>query len=308
MSTLSIKLSPQYSALRICAQTCVDRGNDNSDLEGHLECGDSKILNACYCREDLQPKATKFLSSCIVTRCGYNNQDVTSAWRLYEGYCSTATRITTTKSTSTKTTSTGAATQPPTTSPIETPAPSTPTPTLATPSSTASSDTPTATPQTDTSLLPGSTVTAITTSITNNTFNNTTTTTTARTISPGAIAGIVLGGIATVILGIALLIWVYRRRQKDTQRSTGGGQFGGHFGTQEDVYSSGAGFDRKPATSRSVESFDLGTMAMKAEARSSRTDDTYPLVQGPVEICDTGPVFRAELSAGDDVAYRKEKG
>jgi hypothetical protein len=100
------------------------------------------------------------------------------------------------------------------------------------------------------------------------------------------------------------LIWIFRRRQNDRQLSTGGGQFEG----QQDIYASGAGFDRKGAISRSVESFDLGTMAMKAEARSSRTDDTYPLVQGPVEICDTGPVFRAELSAGDDVAYREEKG
>jgi hypothetical protein len=114
----------------------------------------------------------------------------------------------------------------------------------------------------------------------------------------------VLGGIATVILGIALLLWTFRRRQKERQHSTDGGQFEG----QQDVYSSAAGFDRKVASSRSVESFDLGTMAMKSEIPSFRTDDTYPLVQGPVEICDTGPAFRAELSAGDDVAYLKEKG
>jgi hypothetical protein len=86
--TLTIKQLADYTALRTCAQTCVDRGNDNSDLEGHLECGDSKILNSCFCRQDLRPSASTFLSSCIVTRCKYNNQDVTSAWRLYDGYCS----------------------------------------------------------------------------------------------------------------------------------------------------------------------------------------------------------------------------
>jgi len=112
-ATLSIQRDPQYSALRICAQTCVDKGNNNSDLEGELECGDTKILNACFCREDLRPKATTFLSSCIISRCGYNKQDVTSALKLYDGYCSfkplpspTSVSATTTKSTASKSSST----------------------------------------------------------------------------------------------------------------------------------------------------------------------------------------------------------
>ena len=109
LATLSIQRDPQYSQLRICAQTCVDKGNYNGDLEGELECGDSKILNACFCREDLRPKATTFLSSCIVSRCGYNNQDVTSALKLYDGYCSfkpPPTTTTTSKSTTSKSSST----------------------------------------------------------------------------------------------------------------------------------------------------------------------------------------------------------
>jgi len=109
-ATVSIQKQAGYSALRLCAQTCVDRNNDNGDLEGHLECGDGLILNGCFCRADLRPKATAFLSSCIVTKCKYTNQDVTSALKLYDGYCSfkpTTSASTTKKSTTAKTTSTG---------------------------------------------------------------------------------------------------------------------------------------------------------------------------------------------------------
>ncbi|KAK0634125.1 hypothetical protein B0T14DRAFT_86739 [Immersiella caudata] len=300
LATLSIKLSPEYSALRICAQTCVDRGNDNSDLEGHLECGDQKILNACYCREDLRPKATTFLSSCIVTRCKYNNQDVTSALRLYDGYCSSATKTTvaTTRST-VRTSTTRSSTVSPTTLPFETPAPSTQTSTTGAPTSTVGNTT--SSPQTGFSSPPGSTVTTTTTTP----IPNTGITTSEPPIAPAAIAGIVIGAIATVILGIAVLMWICRRKQKERHIATSGGQFGEH-----NVYPSAAAFDSKSATSpgRSVESFDMGTIAMKADAPGSHYGDMYPLVQGPVEICDTGPGFRAELSAGGDVAYRKEMG
>lgn len=111
VATLSIQKEPGYSALRTCAQTCVDRGNDNSDLEGHLECGDKQILDSCFCRADLRPTATKFLSSCIVTRCKYNSQDVTSVLNLYDGYCSFKPMTTSASTTKKSTTSTGENTQ-----------------------------------------------------------------------------------------------------------------------------------------------------------------------------------------------------
>ena len=109
LATISIQRDPQYSALRICAQTCVDRGNDNSDLEGHLQSGDSTILNACFCRQDLRPKASTFLSSCVISRCKYNNQDLTSVYKVYDGYCSfkPVSATTTSASTTKRSTTTG---------------------------------------------------------------------------------------------------------------------------------------------------------------------------------------------------------
>jgi len=53
---------------------------------------------------------------------------------------------------------------------------------------------------------------------------------------------------------------------------------------------------------RTPESFDLGMMAVESKSENPY-GDTFPLVQQPVEICDTG--FRAELSAGDDVQYQR---
>ncbi|KAK0644470.1 hypothetical protein B0T16DRAFT_197166 [Cercophora newfieldiana] len=105
-ATLSIQKAAGYSALKTCAQTCVDRNNNNGDLEGHLDCGDSTILDSCFCKVGSRPKASTFLSSCILTKCKYTNSDLTSALNLYNGYCDFKTTTATTKSSTTaKTTS-----------------------------------------------------------------------------------------------------------------------------------------------------------------------------------------------------------
>jgi len=107
-ATLSIQKEAGYSALSKCAQTCVDRDNNNGDLEGHLKCGDLQILDSCFCKEGSRPKATTFLSSCIITKCKYTNQEVTSVLKLYDGYCDfkpTTTSATTTKKSTTTSTS-----------------------------------------------------------------------------------------------------------------------------------------------------------------------------------------------------------
>ncbi|KAK5653212.1 hypothetical protein OQA88_9110, partial [Cercophora sp. LCS_1] len=102
-ATLSIQKEADYKALRTCAQTCVDRDNNNNDLEGHFECGDKQILDSCFCRADLRPKATTFLSSCVITKCKYNTQDLSSVLQVYDGYCDF--KPLTTSSSSTKKTS-----------------------------------------------------------------------------------------------------------------------------------------------------------------------------------------------------------
>ncbi|KAK0746797.1 hypothetical protein B0T18DRAFT_412454 [Schizothecium vesticola] len=284
--TLTIKQLADYTALRICAQTCVDRGNDNSDLEGHLECGDSKILNSCFCRQDLRPKASTFLSSCIVTRCKYNNQDVTSAWSLYDGYCSF-----TVKSGSAKTT-----TKLSTTSSTKTPvAPSlSTTPDLPLASSTTHATT--SSNPTSQSVFPalsastGSTVTSGGARPTDTTYGG------SSPLPSTTIAAIAIGSVAAVLLILALLTWkcgwaqIKSRRAGDAHAEENQAPFG--FG----------GAMTKSEGSRSPESFDLGMMAVKSTSENTYRD-TFPLVQQPVELCDTG--FRAELSAGDEVYYQK---
>jgi hypothetical protein len=86
-ATLSIQKDPSYAALKSCAQTCVDKNSSNKDLEGHLKCGDLKILDSCFCGADNRPEASAFLSSCIVTRCKYTAAEVTSVYQVYDGYC-----------------------------------------------------------------------------------------------------------------------------------------------------------------------------------------------------------------------------
>jgi hypothetical protein len=62
------------------------------------------------------------------------------------------------------------------------------------------------------------------------------------------------------------------------------------------------GATTKSGGPRSPESLDLGMMAVESSSENPYRD-TFPLVQKPVELCDTG--FRAELSAGDEVQYQK---
>ncbi|KAK4454909.1 hypothetical protein QBC34DRAFT_490044 [Podospora aff. communis PSN243] len=197
--TLSIQKEPGYKDLKNCAQTCVDRNNNNGDLEGHLDCGDIRILDSCFCAADTRPKATTFLSSCIITKCKHDQAELTSALKLYDGYCDFKPLTTSKKSSTTTTKSTSSRK----TSSTATPAASSSLPSSSAISSETSSTlesssslptlTPTPTPTPEGAATPGS----------------------ATAMGPGTIAGIAIGGIAAVFLAMSVLMWYCRRGQKD---------------------------------------------------------------------------------------------
>ncbi|KAK4169605.1 hypothetical protein QBC43DRAFT_308035 [Cladorrhinum sp. PSN259] len=192
LGVLTIQSDPQYSGLRICAQECVDKANNNRDIEGILDCGDSRILDSCFCRTDLRSIATQHLSTCILTRCGYDGPDYTSAVKVYDDYCSyTAPRITAAPSTTTES------------------------PTNRT-TSFISTDT-------------GPKITEFKTSD-NVTDGSETSIPRGSLISAGAIAGIVIGGIVTLIAGILMVMWIHarQRREKRGQGQAGDEQPGKH--------------------------------------------------------------------------------
>ncbi|KAK5655588.1 hypothetical protein OQA88_5519 [Cercophora sp. LCS_1] len=292
LATLSIQKEPLYSELRICAQTCVDKGNNNSDLEGHLECGDSKILDSCFCREDLRPKASTFLSSCVISRCGYNNNDVTSVLKLYNGYCSFKTTSsssvpakTTSSSKSTATTSSTKSTAntltvPTLPSQTKTPTTSEPEPSELSESSTFIT-TSTSSSSSETPLLP----------VTTSSYDPSITGSTPP-ISAGAIAGIVIGSIIALTLGLALLLWIRLKSQRArSEADHDGNEAHRPWKVLDDS-------ENTPPVQNSVDLSPIHVMTELEEAKAKDHDRA-----AAVEICETG--FRAELSAGDDVAWRK---
>jgi hypothetical protein len=84
-----------YSKLRPCAQGCFYyKGQYTSDKLGlSLRCSITTILlskvaeNDCFCRSDLQISAHLSLSSCVLKSCQSNSNDMTSAWSVYDSYC-----------------------------------------------------------------------------------------------------------------------------------------------------------------------------------------------------------------------------
>jgi hypothetical protein len=86
-----------FSKLRPCAQNCFFYGGHSKTVADRLgtaiSCSRTTTLlsrvaeNDCYCRTDLQPSAHLDLSTCVLYYCSSNTNDMTSAWSVYDGYC-----------------------------------------------------------------------------------------------------------------------------------------------------------------------------------------------------------------------------
>ncbi|KAH9206147.1 hypothetical protein DL95DRAFT_469887 [Leptodontidium sp. 2 PMI_412] len=100
-----------FQSMRPCAQSCLgDPSGD--DVRTGIGCGTVNGLgqNECYCREDLQPAASSWLSTCVMARCSSNTVDLTSVISLYDNYCATALAAEATTSGSAATTTGGTTT------------------------------------------------------------------------------------------------------------------------------------------------------------------------------------------------------
>jgi len=105
----------------------------------------------------------------------------------------------------------------------------------------------------------------------------------------------VIGGIITLVLGLGILLWVHRRGRRGTQIGEAK-----QYGERRDTSQSGQFVDEGDNI-QLVESPSIAAAAVKMDEAQSQDHDR----SAAVEMCDTG--FRAELSAGEDVIYRKEK-
>lgn len=85
-ATVTISELPTYESLRPCAQSCFFAGvyDRVANVVGCTTDPDPE--NSCYCRGDLQSKATKFLEDCVDESCG-KDVDVSAALGIYNAYC-----------------------------------------------------------------------------------------------------------------------------------------------------------------------------------------------------------------------------
>ncbi|KFY99206.1 hypothetical protein V500_01438 [Pseudogymnoascus sp. VKM F-4518 (FW-2643)] len=125
----SLSNEANFSKLRPCAQLCFfytyAGGLVGDEVGSIMSCSLTTTLlsrlaeNDCYCRTDLQSSGHVGISTCAEFRCS-NTNDVTSAWSVYDNYCTangyvaaaktTAQRTATTQLGSGTTTATTAAT------------------------------------------------------------------------------------------------------------------------------------------------------------------------------------------------------
>ncbi|PVH94932.1 hypothetical protein DM02DRAFT_675849 [Periconia macrospinosa] len=90
-ATQTISSYPAYQSLRACGQSCFYNEVKHDILGSNLKCCKQQYCadqadEQCYCREDLAPKATSWLSLCIDKRCS-SPVDFTSAVNVYDSYC-----------------------------------------------------------------------------------------------------------------------------------------------------------------------------------------------------------------------------
>ena len=100
----SITAQPLFPSQKPCAQQCffpnylacpVDAVasaigcNYGTICPPSVKTAGYEAANNCYCRTDLQPVASRYLSSCVLQKCtvGDSSIDLSSALGLYETYC-----------------------------------------------------------------------------------------------------------------------------------------------------------------------------------------------------------------------------
>lgn len=87
--TLSIASQEAFSSLRGCAQDCLYGGpSDGSGaLPRALQCLGTPAYDGCMCRSDMASTANSFLTVCASKYCQGNTDDIASAISAYTAYC-----------------------------------------------------------------------------------------------------------------------------------------------------------------------------------------------------------------------------
>jgi hypothetical protein len=89
VETITIASEPAYASLRGCARGCLWERYYNNVVDEGLGCA-APWPNACLCRLDLAPQASRYITSCCSKYCTVGNAaggDIASAVGLYESYC-----------------------------------------------------------------------------------------------------------------------------------------------------------------------------------------------------------------------------
>jgi hypothetical protein len=90
-TSVSVRDSTPYLNQRECAKQCIWHVGATDDLIVALGCS-SPWVNECYCRADLAPSGSSFLTRCVSSRCSEEKTgvDVGMAVSVWNGYCSDA--------------------------------------------------------------------------------------------------------------------------------------------------------------------------------------------------------------------------
>jgi len=83
-ATVTIQEYPAYTSLRACARNIFD--NNNWLRSDGLKCA-PPYLDSCFCRADLAPSATTYISNVVIKYCSYGTVDYSAAMGLYNQYC-----------------------------------------------------------------------------------------------------------------------------------------------------------------------------------------------------------------------------
>jgi hypothetical protein len=75
-----------YATQRVCAFGCFEDFHD----PGYPIARELSCPNDCFCRPDLQPTATSYISSCLNGKCGRNSLDISRGLAIYTDYCTAA--------------------------------------------------------------------------------------------------------------------------------------------------------------------------------------------------------------------------
>lgn len=85
---VTIDQADGFDDMRECAHRCFEGFHDvGYPIAKELSCPTFKVQNDCFCKSDLQADATSYISSCVKAGCSSNTNDIASATKMYEDYC-----------------------------------------------------------------------------------------------------------------------------------------------------------------------------------------------------------------------------